>query len=60
MTGAVNVLTPACLTRLDAIETESPQCQPEAPGLRMQKQTVVFRSQGGLKSQMQASVKKPH
>lgn len=41
-------------------ETESPQCQPEAPSLSMQRQTVVFHSQRALKNQMYASLEKPH
>lgn len=58
MTGVVNVLTCDRLTLLDTIETDSPQYSPEAPGLSMQRQTVVF--QRTLKTQVYAFLEKPH
>lgn len=59
ITGVANPATPACLTLLDR-QTETPQYQPEAPSLSMQRQTVVFHSQRAMKSQMYASLEKPH
>lgn len=41
-------------------ETEPPQFESKAPSLSMQRQTVVFHAQRALKSQIYASLEKPH